>query len=181
MRSSFKMIFENIITINFLRNCVTVGGGYCSVAECGARPHWAGTHAVFTQPGVSDKEMTRLVAVGPFNSAELSLKAAIICDRSPFSFYHSVDLSQRAGQAPCAAGVSIQPQFTPVIASLSVGPGCLLHQRRHIISAGGLPKLDFTRLQGRGLKIQGFIRSLIQRCYCVITLIDATRWRDCNF
>lgn len=171
MRSSFKMIFKSIITINFLKDCVTVSG-CCSAAKCRARLHRAGTHAVFTQPGVSDKEMTRLVAVGRFNSAELSLKAAIICDRSPFSFYHSVDLDQRAGQAPCAAGVSIQLQFTrslPVIASLLVRASCLLHQRRHIISAGGLPKLDFTLLQRRGFKILGFIRSLIQRCYCVIT------------
>lgn len=172
MRSSFQMIFENIKTINFLKNCVTVSQPrYCSAAQRWAWPHWGGTHAVFTQPGVSDKEMTRLVAVGWFNSAELSLKAAIICDRSPFSFYHSVNLSQRAGQAPCAAGVSIQRQFTrspPVIASLLVRASCPLHQRRHIISAGGLPKVDFTLLLGRGFKILGFIRSLIQRCYCVI-------------
>ena len=65
-------------------------------------------HTVFTQSGVSDREITQALAVGSFNSAAPLLKAVIICDRRPL-FTLSQCWSQlwaelRAGQDLCATG-----------------------------------------------------------------------------
>lgn len=139
------LTFKNIITINFLRNCVTISRSYCSAAKCWTRAA-AGTHAVFTQPGVSDKEMTGLVAVGLFSSAELSFRAPIICDMNPFLSITVLISAREQVKLP----VLLESPFTSgsptVIASLLALPSCLLHQRRHIISAGG--GLDITSFWG---------------------------------
>lgn len=50
-------------------------------------------HTVFTQSGVSDREITQALAVGSFNSAAPCTKQWLSVIGGPFSLYHSVDLS----------------------------------------------------------------------------------------